>query len=572
MARLPFTDVHDLRRSAERFSRALPSLAGVLGEPASNDAPLERAREGLFFLGAVAMDQVRELEGDGQRALADVVAPDLMRPFPSATIVELAAERAVRRVPAGAELRSPGGPEASRFRMLSETRVGPWRVEQTRVDRLSDGAEVLRLDLTSSGRWPLAETISTRARLFVDGPREMALRLVAHVLTHTIRVELSTEEGEEGARVLLPIPEPYGTRPEHALAPEPDGPHTGLSLLRDYFLLPEKFCFFELAGLLAALRGNAARKATVTLIFSQPLPATLSGGTTTIRAHCVPAVNLFPASAEPWVFEAGRPSAPARVAGVAREAAAVYAVLGVSAIARDDDQAAAVALQPVRRFAAGGDAPGFPYAFSTKRVASRANADAELVVCLTSPRGRPPVLDPHVISTDLLATNRGHGARAHRPGDLVESGAGMPPGVRGRNILPCSPYVSAPVGPELALQVAVRAALPDGDPLFALQSRLFAMVPRQGVDPSTVRALVARVAAVQHLEVAAVTEAGGARHGYEARLEVDETPFSGLGDVALFVRVLQAAFESQVSAGSFYRCIANCTKSGTRIAWPPEAP
>jgi type VI secretion system protein ImpG len=566
MAQLPFTSVQDLLRSAERFSRALPGLAGALGGPVSTDAPLERAREGLFFLGAAATDRARELEADGQRALADVIAPDLLRPTPSATVVELVAERAVRRVPAGAEIRSRE-PSAHRFRTVSETRVGPWRVERTRVERTPGGADALCLDLVSLGPWPLAETLSTRARLFVDGPREVALRLLGHVLSHTSRVEL-TPEG--GAPIALTGPEPYGTRPDQTLAPEPDGPYTGLSVLREYFLLPEKFSFFELGGLVAALRGSPARRATVRLILAEPVPAQVREGAN-VRAHCTPAVNLFAANAEPWVFEAGRASAAARVAGAAREDTGVYAVLAVSAIEQNNDQATAVALPPVRRFAATGRAQAFPYAFSAKRVTGEACAEPELLVSLTSPRGQPPVLRPHVVSMALLATSRGH-ASALRPGDLSEPGPGMPPGVRGRNVTPCSPYVTAPSGPELALQVAVRAAVPDGDALFALQSRLFAMVPRHGVDPAAVRSYEARIAAIESVEVATVLGSGGARRGYEARLRIDETPFAGLGDVALFVRVLHAAFECQVSAGHFYQCVATCTKSGTQIRWSTGAP
>jgi len=101
MARLPYTDVRDLAASAEKFSAMLPALAGALSQP-TTDAPLERTREGLLYLGAACIDRVRELEAEGQRALADVVAPDLLRPFPAATILELSAEGPGRRVPAGA--------------------------------------------------------------------------------------------------------------------------------------------------------------------------------------------------------------------------------------------------------------------------------------------------------------------------------------------------------------------------------------------------------------------------------------------------------------------------------------
>lgn len=565
MARMPHTSVQDLLDSGAGFARALPALAGALGQ-LSTDAPLERVREGLFYLGAAAIDRVREMEAEGQRALADVVAPDLLRPFPAATIVELSSERSVRRVPAGAEVQS-AGPHPCRFGMVSEIRVGPWRAENARIERPADGVGVLRFELAATGALSLADVVGPRVRFFVDAGRDSALALVAHVLAHTSRAELAFESGETRA---LEAVSPYGTHSRHALAPEPDGPHTGLSLLREYFLLPDKFCFFELAGLASALRGSSARRATVTLAFREPLPAVVTIEPTAIRAHCVPATNLFRSSAEPWVFEPGRPSAPVRVAGLPAEQGGVYAVLGASAMPRDDDEGVPIALQPVRRFAAGASDSDFPYALSTKLETPPGGAEPELVVCLTSPRGKPPSLEPNVVSMDLLATNRAR-ASALRPGDLAQAGQGMPPGVVARNIRPCSPYVPPPTGAEFALQVAVRAAVPDGDPLFALQSRLLAMVPRHGVAPATARANVARVMALQSVKVARAIDRQVGRRGYETRIVLDETPFQGLGDVALFLRLLHAAFEAQASVSRFYRCIATCTKSGARVVWPPEA-
>ena len=426
----------------------------------------------------------------------------------------------------------------------------------------------MRFDLLAVGELTLADCVAGRARFFVEGARDSALLLVAHVLGHASRAELSVEGG--GSAVLGAV-RPYGMRPEHALAPEPDGPYTGMSLLREYFLCVEKFCFFELGGLTPALRGNPARRATVTLWFDESLPAHAAIAPTGIRAHCVPAVNLFRSTAEPWVFEPGHPSAPVRVAGSSRSDAGVYAVLGASASPRDDDAAPPIPLLPVRRFGAGSIERGFPYAFSTRLVAGTDGADPDVVMCLTSPRGRVPNLAPHVVSVDVLATNRSR-ATAVRTGELSEAGPGMPPGVRARNIVPSSAHVRPAVGPELALQVAVRAAVPDGDALFTLQSRLLALVPRHGVDPAMVRAQVARVAAIQRLDVEPAADVARACRGYDVHIAIDESPFQGLGDVALFVRLLHAAFEAQASVSRFYRCKATCVKSGARIVWPPERP
>ncbi|HEY6462985.1 MAG TPA: type VI secretion system baseplate subunit TssF, partial [Polyangiaceae bacterium] len=452
-----------------------------------------------------------------------------------------------------------------RFRTTSEVRVGPWRVEGTRVERPAEGAHSLRFELVATGDLSLAEAIgSLRPRFFVGGSE--AMHLVAHVLAHTARAELAVED--EASPVALGEVAPFGTRAEHALAPEPDGPHTGMSLLREYFLLPEKFSFFALGGLAAALRSSSARRATVSLTFDEPLPAPVIAPV--VRAHCVAAVNLFAASAEPWVFEPGRSSAAVRVAGLRREEAGVYAVAGVRALARDEEDSQPSDLPPVRRFAATRVSADFPYGYSTKLAPVGQGGEPEVVLCLTVPRGHTPSMAAHVVSADLLATNRARAGRL-RPGELCEPGRGIPPGVQVRNITSTSPYVPAPEATELALQVAVHAAVPDGDPLFALRSRLLALVPRRALDAASVRAHVTRIRSLEGLQVVTALDRAQARRGYEARLTIDETPFAGLGDVALFVRLLSIALEAQVSIGHFVRCTARCTKSSARIIWPPES-
>jgi type VI secretion system protein ImpG len=565
MAHLPHTDVAGLLSSAEEFVQALPVLASALAAP-SSDAPLERAREGIFYLAATVMDQTREFERDGQRALAEVVAPDVLRPRPAATVVELASERPVARVPAGAEIHTQG-PSHCRFRTASDTRVGPWKAEQARIEHRG-GGDVLSFDVVSTNGLHLGDAIGARARFYVDAGRESALSLVAHLLAHTERAELAVD-GREVAE--LTSIQPYGMRPEQALFPEPDGPYTGLSLLREYFLLPEKFCFFELGGFTPALRGTATRRATVTLLLRKGLPANISIAPGAVRAHCVPAVNLFRATSEPWVFGPGRTSAPVRVAGLSRDDGGVYAVLKASALARGTEASSPMLLCAVRRFAAGTLRPEFPYAFSSKLVARPDSGEPELVLCLTSPRRHVPKLAPHVVSLELLATNRTRGG-AVRPGELTEPGPGMPPGVRARNVLACSPYVPPPAPAELALQVAVRAAVADGDASFSLRSQLAALVPRRGVDSGIVRAHHARVAAIGRVEIGLAIDRARGRRGYDVQLGVDETPFQGAGDVALFVRLLHGALEAQASLGAYYVCRATCAKSGAQVVWPPEQP
>jgi type VI secretion system protein ImpG len=566
MARLPKTSVRSLIAGAQRFADAQPALAGALGRM-STEPSLERMREGLFYLAATVVDRVREFETEGYRALADVVAPGLARPFPAATIVELSStDGAMHKVTAGAEVQTRGA-LACRFRLISDVEVGPWRAVKARIERLVRAEDMLQFDLVSTGPLPLGAALGDPVRFYIDGPRESSLYLMAHLLSHVSRVELT---GAGRASKLLGEIRGYGLSPEDALAPEPDAPATALPLFRDYFLLPEKFCFFEIGGLAKALLDTNTKQAILTVHFATPLPAAASVAPDGVRAHCVPAVNLFPASAEPCVIGPGHSSFPVRVAGLSHEDGGVYAVLGASASPRDG-AGPPVRIPPLRRFGAARFSTAFPYAFSTKLGVSPARSEPDLIVCLTSPRGTAPLLVPHVLSLDLLATNRQYG-HAVRPGELTTPGVGIPGGVSARNIAPSSPYVRPPVGPEFAIQSVLRGAVPRGDPMFTLQALLFSMVPRHGVDPAVVRASSGRIRGIEQLRIEVVTDALHARRGYLASFSIDETPFQGIGDVALFLRLLHAALDEQTSVNRYYRCDATCTKSGARLEWPPEPP
>ncbi|WP_394822254.1 type VI secretion system baseplate subunit TssF [Pendulispora albinea] len=552
MARFPESALRTLLISAREFAQAHPALAGRLGRP-SSEPQVERFRQGLFHLGATLLEQSRRFEGESYRALGELVAPDLSRPFPAATLVELSDASHATHVPAGALVHTPSG---CIFTLAAGVDLGPYRAERARLT-----SEGLSFDLAATAAVPLAHAVGDDLRIYVDGPRESALALVEHVLRHTASVTIELPGAQ--VRKSVKAAEPYGLRAEDALAPEPDGPPTGAQFLREYFLLPQKFAFFRLPAVRAALRGAGAR-ATVTLRFDAPIPTRGTLGEDDLRVHAVPATNLFRATSEPRTVDPAMSRFPLRVAGFSRERASVYAVTRVAAVRRDGG-GPSIVVPPLRRFAAAA-APGeFPYAFSTELVKFRGRPEPDLVVSITSPHGEKPLLEPHVLMVDLLATHRDRAADL-RPGDRLEGGPGIPHGARIRSLTPASPYVPAPAGPEFALHALHRGAVPQRDPRASLQRLLLGRLPRQGVDPALVRANLARIRAIEALDVSIASR--GAHRGYRATLTLDETSFRGQGDVALFARVLHAVLDAQTSLNRFYECDILCKRSGSTVRWP----
>ncbi|WP_394827318.1 type VI secretion system baseplate subunit TssG [Pendulispora albinea] len=556
MARFPQARIEGLVAAARAFATLHPGLVGRLGRMAM-DASLERIRRGVFAIGAAILERIPDFEMESHGALADVVAPSLARPFPAATIVQLEPEDGrSRRIAAGAEILSAKDPWC-RFQTVSDVDVGPYRIENARALAGSLQFEVRVFDGT------LDTALGEELRIYVDGPHEAALLLLAHVLRHTERVELRFPDGR--VRDLDAAVRPYGLRLDEMLAPEPDGPPTATSLLQEYFSFPEKFRFFVLR-LGSAHRGAGVRQATVVLRFERALPAAASLAQDGLRAHCVPAVNLFRTTAEPRMFGPGVSTFPVHVAGLPRARGVVYAV--ISATAKPRDRAGpTIPLPAVRRFAAERFSSDFPYAYSTRWVPSRTRSEPDLFVTLTSPRGAEPLLEPHVIALRVLATSRGCELA---PGELASAGAGMPGSMRVRNILPTSNYVPPAAGADLALRAFMRGAIPDEDPLVALQNVLFSLLPPFEVDPARFHANVARIRSLEALTIQPTTEPSGSRRGYRASLELDETDFRGPGDVALFARILHRLLDAHVATNGFVQCIATLKKTGDAIRWPPS--
>ncbi len=550
MASFPRGTVNSLVQDAAGFAEANPALAGALGGQ-SADPEVERFRQGLFYLGARLLEQSHRFEGEDYRALAELVSPDLSRPIPAATIVELSGAEGAVKVPAGLEVRAPSG---CIFRLVSDVETGPFCVQNARVTQ--DGLE---FELAVTGNVPLGEAIVDQLRLYVDGPRESALALVEHVLRYATRVELRAP----GARPLKLGPvRPYGFRPEDALAPEPDGPPTGAQFIPEYFLLPQKFSFFVVEGIRTALRGARVQKVTISIRFGTPLTAPVSLGPRDLRAHCTPATNLFRGTSEPRVVDSRLSSFPVRIADYA--GASVYAVTQVMAAPRTRS-GDSVLVPPLRRFAAMSPLPRFPYAYSTQRVTFRGRTEPDFLLSLSSPRGARPSMEPHILMLDLWGTHRDLASEL-RPGEALEHGWDIPLQIRA--VVGASPYVSPPSSAAFALHALTRAVVPRSDVHASLLALIHARLPRRGIDSALLRANLARVEAVETADVSVISAEN--RHGYRASLGLDESAFRGIGDVGLFVRVLHAVLDAQASINRFYECEALCRKSGTTVRWPPE--
>lgn len=307
-----------LRGLGGEFAKEYPAVAGRLGldEFSCADPYVERLLEGFAFLAARVH---RRLDAEFPRltgGLLESIYPHYTRPIPAAAIVALkpdpdeGALAAGYRLPKGTKLRGPSNqrsPTPVRFETTSELDL--WPLELTNVellDRESSGGQVLpsamhqanvksclRITLATTAGLSISALQMDRLSIHVRGG-EVAHRLFELLSTRTEAVTAGHGEDSEYRNLGKASIIPGGFDATDSLLPAEPRSFSGYRLLQEYFLLPEKFLFFDITGLKSATTLVDGKELHILIGLSesdQDLVGRLRSDH--LALHCVPAVNLF---------------------------------------------------------------------------------------------------------------------------------------------------------------------------------------------------------------------------------------------------------------------------------------
>ena len=576
---------HDFSRELEAiaalsksFSAAYPALAPGLAAP-SDDPDVERLIDGFHYL----VQQVEQLVDSAAKRAADpfaeILAPELMRPFPCATILEMAADRTVD-VPAGAEFESvPVDGTRCRFRAFAASRVIPWEVADAKLVWVQDRGQLLRVVLRRRGAAPGA---LFPLRLHLAGePRSsfallLALSSVESIDVHVGDASLPPGEGRAAAtphRMPGAALRMWGLDASEALLPPEPWEHVGFRLLREYFLLPSKFAFVEItpdAADSSMLATSTADASAITLTFQlgRVLPANLAVGREALRTNCVPVVNVFETTAEPVRPTIERHAHTLRVAGLAPDHGEVYATVaaqGWCGVERD-----AIAIPPLTDFNAASRADAASIFYALGRAPRMSGQREDTTVRFVLPREVGDVPPIKSVSFDLLASNRDL-PMSLGVGDVKVSGPRTPKGLVFRNITAVTAYRPPPGGRTLQRRALAMVAVSacsrrHADVLRTLLHLLNLHTIING--PAGLTAL-RRIRAVLDVASAAALIAGarGMRQGSDVELRLDEAGLDGEGDTYVFASVLARLFAHDAKLNSFARTRARFEGTGRTVSF-----
>ena len=315
-----------LRKLGAEFAQQYPKVASRLQLEAARceDPHVERLLEGFAFLTARVHRRLDEDFPEISQSLLEILHPQLVRPLPSMTVVEMQLDPAQGRsptgfqVPRGALLHSqPVQGIPCIFRTNYDTTLWPVRVagaEWTSPDRVGAGAHgreavgAIRLQLEAFDGVRLDSLTLDALRLHLAAESAVADTLYELLVNNAVQVIVRNPDRPQLPPVLLGAKavRPVGFDEHDSMLPHTNRNFVGFSLLQELFAFPEKFHFVELAGLGRALRTlQAADRVEIGILISpfernerrQMLELGVSART--FRLGCSPAVNLFEQSAEP---------------------------------------------------------------------------------------------------------------------------------------------------------------------------------------------------------------------------------------------------------------------------------
>lgn len=569
-----------LRDVGREFSAAHPQLAPMLAEGGA-DPSVERLLEGVAFLTARMREKLDDELPEAIHALAQMLFPQMIRPLPSACILELLPQVASIQEPIvltrGSEFASvPVEGTQCRFRSTADCLIVPWEVEDVVCESIPGGRQQLRIALHVHA--PPEGLDNVAVRFHIAAERRAALDVLRHL-----------HQGIEDVVVLQPAAQ--GSRPrefslgpdafrltgfasEEALLHDDRRVLPGFRLLQEYYTLPEKFAFFELLGLARGMRGGpTTERYEIAIRCRGTFPEASNIDKDWVRLHCVPVVNLFSAAADPIRTTPKQSRYRMRVAGLPPPTGEVHALERVYYAPYGSGNR--VDVPPFYAFAHAGRREGAARIFYDVQVhpnPSTGGTDTYMAFGTAREAGVMP--DAEVVSCDLVATN-GRLASLVRVGDIRLNLPTSPTIARFRNITAATPYVPAPVGRELAWRAMAHAAmnLRSLTELEVLRSLMEVYNFHALVDRQALRANELRINALREIRLkpSERLHRGAIVRGVDVEIDADEDGFLGEGDIFLFSAVLDRLFADYVSLNSFSRVLVSTTSTKGIFAWPARS-
>ncbi|TPV97301.1 MAG: type VI secretion system baseplate subunit TssF [Myxococcales bacterium FL481] len=561
-----------LREMGKAFARVHPSTAQMLAER-GGDPDVERLLEGFAFMSAQIRERVDDSVPTIVHHLTELLLPHYLRPVPACAIIEftpsLRALRAPLDLPKDTPLSTkPVEGRACSFRTTSAVRLLPIQAERSELDETRKSRPVLRVHLstTKAGYGVLAG--EGWVRFHIHG--ELALTATLLLWLRRYCVAVRVRSGEHGPTTAL-SPDNVrivGHDPQHTLFPWPERTPTTFRSLQEYFTLPDKFAFFEVTGLAPISIEHDLFAFEFEFDSPPPLPHRVSKDC--VRLHCVPAINLFEANADPIRLDAPMHEYLLRPAEYDFAHGEVYSVDRVSGV--QHGRQTQRAYEPFFAYRHGADGPKETY-YSLRRQHSSVDDAVDTYISLVTPRDVAAPTEGETLSVALTCTNR-RLANELKVGDISVPSRGSPTVAEFRNITAVRPPVQVRLGSELHWRLLAHLALNHRGMATAddLRDVLSLYNFQSEAHPQLAHANAQAIGAIRSVTARPATRLfeGAPVRGIATVVELEEAQFGSMGEAHLFGCMLDELFAGQVTLNSFVELTIRLHPSDRSYRWKPR--
>jgi type VI secretion system protein ImpG len=308
-----------IRQMGAEFAAKYPKIAGrlLLESDKSEDPHVERLIQAFAFLAARVHHKLDDEFPEISEALLNVLYPHYLAPVPSLSIVQFVLDPDHGKLTTGYPIAKgstlysqPVDGSPCRFRTCYPVTLWPLQVESAGLESVDSrlgllpkaAAGVIRIELRCLAGVKFAQLGLDRLRFFLHGEGVLTYALYELLFNNVVEVRLRSSREDDTKPYVSLSPtslDPVGFDADEGLLPYGRRSFLGYRLIQEYFSFPEKFLFFDLAGLAKAVQANTGDRLELLILLNrlprleQPLTRD------TFRLGCTPIVNLFSQTAEP---------------------------------------------------------------------------------------------------------------------------------------------------------------------------------------------------------------------------------------------------------------------------------
>ena len=310
-------ELRHIRGLATEFAALHPTVARNLSLDSTPcpDPYVERLLEGVAFLAARTRLKVDAESSRNVRNLLDALYPDLAGPAPAVSMVQLAPGPQVENMQSG-HVVGRGTRLVSGLREGLNTRatfttaqdVSLWPITLSSAAYLQDrgalkaaglsnlqaagGDAGLRLTLKRIGAGSLAELTLDALDIYLGGQTSGG-RLFDAIFGHAVKVFVRSTLQKDSPFLLADMPKMVGIADREAMLPRVRTSFEGYRLMREYFLMPERFHYARLTGLQQAVSAAESGAVEIMIVLDKALPDMANIKPKDFLLFTTPLVNLF---------------------------------------------------------------------------------------------------------------------------------------------------------------------------------------------------------------------------------------------------------------------------------------